>query len=124
MADPRTKLDVIYQEVLGEVAELVTRLEQTAAKVAEAGQAGELARQAVSQAAAEAGRAFRRDLDKHSSTLLEGLQKAAGEAKAAAMVVDKAGRRFALLALVTGLAAGLVGGCLAGLAIARGVFGG
>lgn len=48
MADPRTKLDIIYQEVLGEVSELVGRIEAVSERLTEASEhAGRADRKSV-----------------------------------------------------------------------------
>jgi ElaB/YqjD/DUF883 family membrane-anchored ribosome-binding protein len=63
---PRTKLDFIYQEVLGEVAELVKRLEAISATLREVARssAGERSAEALERAAAEAARRVRRELER------------------------------------------------------------
>lgn len=123
MSGPQTMREALIAELIGDVDALMTRAESLRATLPEAADkaatrvasAGETAAQ---QIAIKAER-VRADLARDMETLLKGVQRVAGEAQAASMVVDRSARRFALLALLTGLAGGVGGGILAGLFAAR-----
>ena len=121
MADPRTKLDIIYQEVLGEVSELVGRLEAVSERLTEAseqaGRAGERSAEQIHQVTAAAAAKLKAELDHAGDKLLSRVETVMQEASAAAAVVNRSARRFATLALVVGLAGGVIGGALAGWAL-------
>lgn len=122
--DPRSKLDIIYQEVLGEVADLVGRVEAVTSQVAEVIKAESRAAQAIHEASAAASEKLRGDLDRACNTTVQKLRTVAREVDAAAGVVGGAAKRFALLALLVGLGGGVIGGTLAGIALSRVFFGG
>ncbi|WP_323000525.1 hypothetical protein [Denitromonas sp.] len=121
MADPRTKLDIIYQEVLGEVSELVGRVEAATERLAEAselaGRAGERSAEQIHQVTAAAAAKLKAELEHVGDRLLKQVETVAEEAGAAASVVHRSARRFATLALAVGLAGGVIGGALAGWAL-------
>jgi hypothetical protein len=137
----RTKLDFLYQEVLGEVAGLTTRIEQvtaaqatTATLLLEASdQAEATAKACVSlpialdkqlQATMEhTGRQLNAEAAQATTTALADLQKPlCSLAESSARYADIAHlsvRKMAFIAVVVGAAAGIVGGLLAGIAIGR-----
>lgn len=125
MADPRTKLDIIYQEVLGEVSDLVGRLEVVSERLAEAsdqcGRAGERSAEQIHQVTGAAASKLRVELDHAGDRLLSRVEKAADEAGRAAAVVHRSAQRFATLALIVGIAGGVIGGALAGWALSGAV---
>lgn len=124
MAGPQTTREALLAELLGDVGTLLDRVEVIQAALPQQAEdgasrlasAGEAASTKIAGAADQA----RRDLSASLAEALEGVQKAATEASGAAAVVSGAAWRFALLALLTGLA----GGALAGFIVAGKVFGG
>ena len=121
MADPRTKLDIIYQEVLGEVSELVGRIEAISERLTEAselaGRAGERPAEQIHQVTAAAAFKLKTELEHAGNQLLSRVETVTKEASAAAAVVHRSAQRFATLALAVGLAGGVIGGALAGWAL-------
>lgn len=119
MNGPQTMRDALIAELIGDVDALLTRAETLRAALPDAAEkaasrvaaAGESAAQQIATNAERVRGELARDME----TLLKGVQKVAGEASGAAKVVDRSGRRFALLALLTGLAGGVCGGVVAGL---------
>lgn len=127
MAGPQTTREALMAELLGDVARLLDRVEalhtslpvaadQSAARMAAAGE------QAAGSITA-AGERVRVDLGRQNETVLQAIQKAAKEAREAALVVNGSAQRFAFLVLLTGLGAGLVGGALGGLLLSWYVLG-
>lgn len=130
----RTKLDLLYHEVLGEVAGLVDRLEnatQTLDTVqkhmqtmADAQQVlpDQLSRHvtATMEAAAKSINQHTQDaiqtMLNDTSNRLDHLARDAGQY---ASIAHQSARRMALIALVVGGAAGILGGLLAGLALGQ-----
>ncbi|NYT60427.1 hypothetical protein H0A65_16015 [Alcaligenaceae bacterium] len=130
----RTKLDLLYHEVLGEVAGLVGRLEnatqsldavqkhmQTMGEVQQVlpEQLGrhltatmEAAAKPISQHAEHAIQAMLNDTSNR-------LDKLARDAAQYASIAHQSARRMALIALAVGGAAGILGGLLAGLALGQ-----
>lgn len=123
MAGPQTTREALLAELLGDVGELLDRVETIQAALpqqvedgaARLASAGEAASVKIATATDQA----RRDFTSALTDALNGVQKAAKDAEAAASVVSGAVVRFALLALLTGLA----GGALAGFIVAGKVFG-
>jgi hypothetical protein len=114
-ATPRRKLDFIYQEVLGEVSDLVKRLEVVAAAVEEVARtrAGERTAEALELAATAAAGRVRTELTRAADHAGRRVASLLGEAKREAQGAAGAARWHAL-ALSTGLAlvAAFVGGGL------------
>lgn len=114
-ATPRRKLDFIYQEVLGEVAELVKRLEGVSAAVEEVARtrAGERTAEVLEHAATAAASRVRAELDRAADQARRRVSSLLSEVRAEAEGVAGAARWHAL-ALSTGLAlmAAFVGGWL------------
>ncbi|WP_299998183.1 hypothetical protein [uncultured Cedecea sp.] len=137
----RTKLDFLYQEVLGEVAGLTTRIEQvTAAQATTTTQLLEASAQATAmvnactnlpialdkqlQATMEhTGRLLNTEAAKATATTVAEIQKplrSLAESSARyAHIAHLSVRKMALIAVVVGAAAGCVGGLLAGIALGR-----
>lgn len=137
----RTKLDFLYQEVLGEVAGLTTRIEQiTAAQATTTTQLLEASAQATAMVDACAnlplaldqqlqatmehtGRKLNTEAAQATATAMADLQKplrSLAESSARyAHIAHLSVRKMALIAVVVGAAAGIVGGLLAGIAIGR-----
>ncbi|CAM5792076.1 hypothetical protein CCAE64S_02917 [Castellaniella caeni] len=130
----RTKLDLLYHEVLGEVASLVDRLEMASTSL-------DAAQQQI-QAVADTQQALPQQLARHLATTLEATAKPihlqhqqaiqamldatgtrldhlAQEAAQCARITHQAAQRMALIAVVIGCAAGVLGGLLAGLALGQ-----
>lgn len=130
----RTKLDLLYHDVLGEVAGLVDRLEATAEILATA--------QTQLQATADAQQVLPQQLARQLATTLEAtarpihqqheqaiqamldgtgtqLDHHIQESAQAARLVQQAARRMTLIAIALGGAAGVLGGLLAGLALGQ-----
>src|SRR5690606_4214362 len=131
---PRSKLDLLYHEVLGEVADLVGRLETVARSLDTA--------QQQMQAMSEAQQVLPQQLSRHLSTTLEAaakpvnlqlqqslqsmlsdtgtrLDQLSRESAQYARIAHQSARRMALIALVVGGTAGVLGGLLAGLALGQ-----
>jgi DNA anti-recombination protein RmuC len=130
----RTKLDLLYHEVLGEVAGLVDRLDSVTQRLDAA--------QQQMQAMADTQQVLPQQLSRHlSDTMAEAakpihqqtqhaiqamladthtrLDHLAGEAAQYASIAHQSSRRMALIALVVGGATGVLGGLLAGLALGQ-----
>ena len=130
----RTKLDFLYREVLGEVAGLVDRLETVSTSLSTA--------QQQIQAVADTQQVLPQQLARQLATTLEVTAKPINqqhqqsiqamldatstqldlltqEAAQWARITHQSARRMALIAVVIGGAAGLLGGLLAGLALGQ-----
>lgn len=130
----RTKLDLLYHDVLGEVASLVDRLEAISTSL-------DAAQQQI-QAVADSQQVLPQQLSRHLATTLDATIKpthqqhqraiqamldATGtqldhlvqEAAQWARITHQSARRMALIAVVIGGAAGVLGGLLAGLALGQ-----
>ncbi len=116
MGPPQTTREALLAELLGDVAGLLERVEALHASLPAT------AEQSAARMAA-AGERVRADLGRQNDGVVQALQKVAREAREAAGVVNGSARRFALLALATGLGAGVLGGALGGLLLSRYVFG-
>lgn len=108
---PRTKLDFIYQEILGEVSTLVERLEEVAHELHEVtrSRAVERAAEVLERAATASASRLRRELERGTEQARKDIGSFWGEA------------RWALYAACAGisLAAALMGGLL--VVVARSV---
>lgn len=130
----RTKLDFLYREVLGEVGGLVDRLETVSTSL-------DAAQQQI-QTVADTQQVLPQQLTRHLAITLEATAKpihqqhqqaiqamldATGtqldhltrEAAQCARITHQSARRMALIAMVIGGAAGVLGGLLAGLALGQ-----
>lgn len=123
MAGPQTTREALMAELLGDVGGLLDRMEalkvdlpeladDMAGKVKAAGDSSAAGIKIASQQAAS-----------RIADTLESVQNAAREAKAAAAVVTGSARRFAFLALLTGVAGGGVAGAVVALALSRSILG-
>lgn len=115
--DPRSKLDVIYQEVLGDVAQLVDKLEKASGRLVRAEKEGEEIRKKIDGAHQAALSNLQRMLDDNLGAAVSSVRRAAADARASAQVVQREARRMVLLALCLGGAAGIIGGVLVVLAL-------
>ena len=130
----RTKLDLLYHDVLGEVASLVDRLETVSTSL-------DVSQQQF-QAVADTQQVLPQQLARQLTNTLEATTKpihqqhqqaiqamldATGtqldhltqEAAQCARITHQSARRMALIAMVIGGAAGVLGGLLAGLALGQ-----
>lgn len=130
----RTKLDFLYREVLGEVGGLVDRLEAVSTSL-------DAAQQQI-QTVADTQQVLPQQLARHLATTLEATAKPihqqhqqaiqamldatstqldhlTQEAVQCAHITHQSARRMALIAVVVGGAAGVLGGLLAGLALGQ-----
>lgn len=114
MADPRTKLDFLYQEALGDIGALTTRLESAAKDL-----------QAAQQALADLPGKVATALDREGPRLADDLRKASVDAERSlasvtrelgtnAASIHAATRRNTHIALAVGMAAGALAGAAAG----------
>ncbi|QAA94404.1 MULTISPECIES: hypothetical protein [Alcaligenaceae] len=131
---PRSKLDLLYHEVLGEVAGLVDRLEAVTRNLNAA--------QQQMQSMSEAQQMLPQQLGRHLSATLEAASKPVNlqlqqslqsmlsdtgtrldqlsrESAQYARIAHQSARRMAFIALVVGGTAGVLGGLLAGLALGQ-----
>ncbi len=134
LSGPRSKLDLLYHEVLGEVAGLVDRLETVTRTLDTA--------QQQMQSMSEAQQMLPQQLGRHLSATLEAaakpmnlqllqslqsmlsetgtrLDQLSRESAQYARIAHQSARRMALIALVVGGTAGVLGGLLAGLALGQ-----
>jgi uncharacterized protein YukE len=118
-SDPRSKLDIIYQEVLGEVSTLVERLETVAAQLVTASDKVDEAGPAQARAASAASVAAVREIKAEGAKVTDALASLAGEAKEAAQAVSGASRRLSAYVAVLGLLAGAIGGALVCVILSR-----
>ncbi|CAM3873984.1 hypothetical protein [Bordetella tumulicola] len=130
----RTKLDLLYHEVLGEVTSLVDRLERTTQHMHTV--------QKHMQAMADTQQALPQQLNRHLTTTIESsirpihqdaqqaiqamlydtrqqLEHVAREATQYASTAHRSARRMTWIALLMGGAAGILGGLLAGLTLGQ-----
>ncbi|MFT0850602.1 hypothetical protein VRY85_07450 [Achromobacter sp. F4_2707] len=131
---PRSKLDLLYHEVLGEAAGLVDRLEAVTRTL-------DFAQQQM-QSMSETQQMLPQQLSRHLSTSLEmaakpvnqqlqhtlqamltntgtRLDQLSQESAQYARIAHQSARRMAIIALAVGGAAGILGGLLAGLALGQ-----
>lgn len=127
MSSPQTMREALVAELIGDLDDLLARTE--ALKTSLPGAADDVAKKVTASGDGiilrieKVGTQLLADLSHESKTISETMQRAASDASGAAAVVDRAARRFALLALVTGMCGGVVGGLLVGMALAGKVFG-
>lgn len=126
----RTKLDFLYQEVLGEVGELVTRIEQVnqqnqslAARLEDSNQAIANAPAEVRKAIETSGKALASTLtaicEEALSDVQAQLRALAKDAATYAAIAHQSARKMAFIALIVGGTAGILGGLLGGFALSR-----
>lgn len=126
----RTKLDFLYQEVLGEVAGLIKRTEQISAQLAASSEQAAKAAKAIDglpqrlQSAMETtGRRLNTEGVQATRDTLAAtesqLRELAAQSANYARIAHASARKMALIALLVGGGAGIMGGLLAGLALGR-----
>jgi bifunctional pyridoxal-dependent enzyme with beta-cystathionase and maltose regulon repressor activities len=115
--EPRSKLDIIYQEVLGEVVEVVKRLEAVSAQidgVATAKPADRVA-EVIQDAALKAIAKVRSELDQAIADAHQGLSAAASEVAAALHALEAERHRTFWARMNATFCAAVLGGVVAGL---------
>lgn len=137
----RSKLDFLYHEVLGEVADLVQRIEGVNARQAvTVSDLGKLAlrldesSKSLTDLPANLGLQVQQSLESGSqrlqaelqlcveqtlATTQDHLQSLSRDSAQYARIAYQSARRMAMVTMVTGAIAGMVGGMLAGMALAR-----
>ncbi len=123
MAGPQTTREALLAELLGDVGGLLDRMEVLKVDLPEV---ADDAADKIKAAGASSAAAIQSATDRAEVRIgdaLASLQTAARDAKAAAAVVAGSARRFALLALLTGVAGGAVAGAVVALALSRSLFG-
>jgi len=130
----RTKLDLLYHEVLGEVAGLVDRLEAATQSLdamhkhmQTMGEAQQVLPQQLSRHLTATMEASAKPINQQAQhaiqTMLDDtgtrLDQLARDAAQYASIAHRSARRMALIALMVGGAAGVLGGLLAGLALGQ-----
>jgi hypothetical protein len=112
-ATPRTKLDFLYSEILGELSDLVKRLEVVSAAVAEVSRsrAADRSADALERAAAVSASRVRSDLERAAEKAGRNLATLVGQVVGAAEVARGA-RRWRAYAVCAGLS--LVGSFVGG----------
>lgn len=124
----RTKLDFVYQEVVGEVVSLVTRIEDANKRLAAVSKKMDVAAKSIDQlpdrlqsALAASGKDIAQDLAKQARDAVQEseshLRELARQSARYARIAHQSARRMALIALIVGGGAGVMGGLLAGIAL-------
>jgi uncharacterized protein with LGFP repeats len=121
---PRSKLDFIYQEVLGEVGGLVGRLEavsaQQAGLIEKLTQAGPDAARAVQRAGATASASMLAEAKEQREKINAEWQALAAQTSKAAGVINGSARRLGRLVVLLGVLSGGVAGSVICLLILKG----
>ncbi|MCI2808876.1 MULTISPECIES: hypothetical protein [Alcaligenaceae] len=130
----RTKLDLLYHEVLGEVAGLVDRLESTTQsldavqkQMQSMGEAQQVLPEQLSRHLIATMEAAAKPINQQAQhaiqTMLDGtsnqLNQLSRNAAQYTSIAHQSARRMAIIALVVGGIAGILGGLLAGLALGQ-----
>ncbi|MCZ4328501.1 hypothetical protein [Castellaniella denitrificans] len=124
----RTKLDFVYQEVVGEVTALVTRIEDANKRLTAVGKKMDAAAVSIDKlpdrlqtALAASGKEISHDLAARAHDAVQAseshLAELARQSARYATIAHQSARRMALIALIVGSAAGSIGGLLAGVAL-------
>ncbi len=120
--DARSKLDILYAEILGDVESLTARLEAVSREVADATAALDRAPGQIRTAVQQAGPHMAEELRRASATAQQDLSQTTHDLGTNAASIQRAATRTARLCLVIGMASGAVGGALAGLALGTFLF--
>jgi hypothetical protein len=114
---PRSKLDFLYRDVLGEVAGLVERLEAVSVELREAAKAGagEGTAEVLARAAAAAAGKVRTELERSAETACRRLGAAVPETARAARELQRAGWRDHVIWGAVCLGASILGGAVTAL---------
>lgn len=117
MSTARTKLDVIYEDVLGDIQELINRIESSTEVLnllhENNKKAVDDAREAIDMASKKAAMTIRNEVKENSVELLKQLDKARGDVSNSANIVQKSSSKFLMFALIGSSAFGFIGGVLA-----------
>lgn len=123
MSNARSKLDVIYEDVLGDVGELVTRIESSTKvlnKVHEQSNKDvERIRDLLEITVDGASSRLKSELNATTVELLNEVKQAKQEVLQATAIVNQSTTKLATYTILIGLAAGIVGGALATLAFIK-----
>ena len=114
---PRSKLDVLYREVLGEMAPLISRIE---AAIEAADALMERSREMpnnLRQMLTETSQQHTEDATRKLARSARELEAATRALNVAAVATTQAARRHVWLTIILALAAGFLGGALAGIAL-------
>jgi hypothetical protein len=114
---PRSKLDFLYRDVLGEVASLVERLEAVSAELGDVAKAraGQATAEALVRAAGASAGKVRTELERSAEIACRRLGLAVDEAASAASRFQGARRRDYVIWGAAYLGASLLGGAVAAL---------
>jgi hypothetical protein len=123
MVGPNTHREALIAELLGDVGDLLDRTEALKTSLPAAADAAmqkiKGAGDTMAANASMTGERFLTAFDERAAPLLRGIQQAAKEAGTAARVVDRASRRFLLLATLLGFLGGLFGAAVTYFALIR-----
>jgi hypothetical protein len=126
MANVQTVREALVAELIGDVDTLLQRVEALRTTLPETGEAVAVQVKAAGMQAASditgVSERLKADLARQAETLRHNLYAVTSEAHAAAQLVDGTARRFGRFALLAGFGGGILGGVLAGLALAAVVF--
>jgi hypothetical protein len=123
MAGPQTTREALLAELLGDAGVLLDRIDALKVDLPEVAEDAADRVRAAGDSSAAVIRSAIDQAEVRIADALSGLQATAREAKAAAGIVAGSARRFALLALLTGVAGGAVAGAVVALALSRSLFG-
>jgi len=117
--EPRSKLDIIYQEVLGEVVQVMKRLETVSAQLdgVLAAKPGERAAEVIQLAALTASGKLRTDLDRAIGNACKSLSGAVSEATATLHALETERQRVSVEWAAVTFSAAVMGGLLGGLVV-------
>ena len=114
MSEARTKLDILYQDVVGDVSSLLSRIEAISATLAlqpeQINRTSEKLGESLTIAANTTARRINAEFEKSCIATLQDLRVITQEAKSAARIVEGASNQFSTIALVLGFFGGMLGG--------------
>lgn len=116
--EPRTKLDFLYKEVLGEVGNLISRLEQVTATVSLCMEDARKLPMDTRQAVAQTNRRLNEETMREFGRLSDRLDRLVLAAEEHARTIRASTRRLVLVVGVLGTLAGGAAGILAAIAMA------
>jgi hypothetical protein len=122
VAGPNTAREALLAELLGDAGVLLDRMEALKVELPEVADDIERKVRSAGESSAALVRTAGEQAASQVGDTLEAVQSAAREARAAAAMVTGSARRFALLALLTGVAGGGVAGAIAALALSGALF--
>ena len=114
MSEARTKLDILYQDVVGDVSSLLSRIEAISAALSlqpeQINRTSKKLGESLTIAANTTARRINAEFEKSCIATLQDLRAITQEAKSAARIVEGASKRFSTIALVLGIFGGILGG--------------